>query len=93
MQKAPVIKRTVVTVDDRRAVVVLAKARKPEERLKLHDEVFIGRALKERMGWDTKTPASEDIRIVARQMAAAIPPIPPKVEAPKVETPAETVAA
>jgi hypothetical protein len=67
-------KRTVVTVDDRRAVIVLAraKARTPNEILKVPHEAFLRQALKARMGYTPKDSAPDSIKDAAKQMAASI---------------------
>lgn len=69
MQQAQV-KRTVVDVDTRRAVVVLARSRKPGEVADVNHETFIRNALKDRMGWPRRDPAPDTIKTAAKEMAA-----------------------
>lgn len=66
--------RTNVTVDDRRAVLVLAKNRKDSDILRVPQEAFIRNALKDRMGWPRREPAPEAVKLAAREMAKAIAP-------------------
>lgn len=61
-------KRTVVTVDDRRAVLTAAKARDAKAVAKVPHNVFIRQMLKERMGWTMKEPAPESAIAAANQM-------------------------
>jgi predicted type IV restriction endonuclease len=63
-------KRTTVDVDTRRAVIVVAKARKPKDVATVNHETFIRNALKDRMGWPRNEPAPETIKEAAKQMAA-----------------------
>lgn len=65
-------RKTVVDVDTRRAVIVVARGRKPAEVAKVPHESFIRNMLKERMGWPRREPAPETIKEAARQMAAAL---------------------
>jgi len=71
MQKQ-VIQRATVTVDDRRAVIVMARARKPNDVAKVPHEAFLRQQLKARMGYGTKDPAPQSIKDAAKQMAEAI---------------------
>ena len=64
--------RTVVTVDDRRAVLVAVKSRKPKDVAAVPNEAFIRNMLKDRMGWARKEPAPATILAVAKEMAAAV---------------------
>ncbi len=59
--------RSNVTVDDRRAVMPLARAFKPT--LKLNREQFIRNALKARLGWPEREPAPESVMAAVKQMA------------------------
>lgn len=69
MNKATV-KRTVVDIDTRRHVAVAAGARKPKDVAEVGHEQFIRNALKDRMGWPRREPASEEIKKAAREMTA-----------------------
>lgn len=66
--QATTLKRANVTVDDRRAVMPLARAFKPT--LKLNREQFIRNALKARLGWPEREPAPESVMVAVKQMAA-----------------------
>ncbi len=59
--------RSNVTVDDRRAVMPLARAFKPT--LKLNREQFIRNALKARLNWPEREPAPESVMAAVKQMA------------------------
>ena len=72
MQQQAQTKRTVVDVDTRRAVVVAARSRKPKEVAEVNHETFIRNALKDRMGWPRRDPASDAIKQAAKQMAASL---------------------
>lgn len=61
------IKRSNVTVDDRRAVLPLARAFKPT--FKETREQFIRNSLKARMGWPAREPAPEAVMVAVKQMA------------------------
>jgi len=74
------VKREKVTVDDRRAVIVLARGRKPADIAKVSQEAFIRQQLKARLGIAKEQPASDSIKEAAKQMAAALAPVPAKVE-------------
>ena len=78
------VKREKVTIDDRRAVIVLARSRKPADIAKVPQEAFLRQQLKARMGIAKDEPASESIKEAAKQMAAALAPAatPAKEEAP-----------
>ena len=65
-------RRANVTVDDRRAVLMLAKARKPRDVAAVPHEAFIRNTLKDRLGWARTTPAPQSILDAAKQMAQAI---------------------
>jgi len=69
--------RTNVTVDDRRAVLVVARGRKKADVAKIPQEAFIRRALKERLGIAFDQPAPDSVRLAAKQMAAALPVVVP----------------
>ena len=74
MLKATLVQRSNVTVDDRRAVFVAAKTRKPRDIAAVPNDVFIRNMLKDRMGWPRREPAPESIKAVTREMAAALRP-------------------
>ena len=65
-------KRTVVDVDTRRAVAMVARARKPRDVTTVNHETFIRNTLKDRMGWPRREPAPEAIKAVAKEMAAML---------------------
>lgn len=65
-----ITRRENVTVDDRRAVIVIANARKPRDVAEVGHEQFIRRALKTRLGWPQREPAPESVKKAAREMAA-----------------------
>lgn len=67
-----VAKRTNVTVDDRRAVIVQARGRKPKDVATMPHEAFIRNALKDRLGWPRRDPAPQAVLDAAKQMAAAV---------------------
>lgn len=67
---AQVQRRTTFGIDDRRAVMTLARGRDPKLALVVPHEAFIRNALKDRMGWPRKEPASEELKAAAREMAA-----------------------
>jgi hypothetical protein len=64
------VKRTTVDIDTRRSIVVIARARKPQEVAEVTHEQFIRNALKDKMGWPRREPAPESIKVAAREMAA-----------------------
>ena len=64
--------KTVVCADTRRAVFMIAKARRKDDVLKEKHEDFIRRMLKERMGWPKRDPAPQSIKDTAKEMAAII---------------------
>ncbi len=64
--------RTNVTIDDRRTVIVLSKARKPGDVAKVPHEAFLRQTLKTRMGFGPKEPAPDSIKQAAKDMAASI---------------------
>ncbi len=70
MHKQKVQRRNTVTIDDRRAVIVVARTRDPKLAAVVPHEAFIRNALKDRMGWPRKEPASEELKAAAREMAA-----------------------
>ena len=63
-------RRTIVDIDTRRRVFMIAKARKPADTAKVPHEAFIRNALKDALGWPRREPAPEQLKLVARQMAA-----------------------
>ena len=65
-------RRQTVTVEDRRAILVTARSRKPAEVAKIDDENFIRRQLKARLGWPQTEPAPASVKTAAKEMAAAI---------------------
>ncbi len=70
MRKQQIQRRTEVTIDDRRAVLVLARTRDPKLAAVVPHEAFIRNTLKDRMGWPRKEPASDQLKAAAREMAA-----------------------
>lgn len=72
MLKLAPTQRTVVTVDDRRAVFIAAKSRKDRDILAVPNEVFIRNMLKDRMGWARREPAPQSIKDVTREMVATL---------------------
>lgn len=67
-----VVKRTVICVDTKRTINMLAASRKPHEVAKEGHEQFIRNALKDKMGWPRRDPAPEVIKVAAREMAARL---------------------
>lgn len=65
-------KRTVVDIDTRRTVVMLARSRKPHEVAKEGHEKFVRNTLKDRMGWPRHEPSPEVIKQVAKEIAATL---------------------
>ena len=80
--------RTNVTVDDRRAVIVLARGRKLRDQVAVPQEVFIRRALKERLGLAFDAPAPDALKSAAKEMAASL-----AAEAARVHGRAQAAAA
>jgi len=70
--KTATLKRSNVTVDDRRKMIVMARARKPADVLKVNQETFLRQQLKTMMGWGQKEPAPQSIKDAAKDMAASI---------------------
>lgn len=66
------VKRPNVTIDDRRAVIVMARGRKPQDVAKVPHEAFIRNLLKNKLGWDRKEPASDSIKAAAKHLAESI---------------------
>ena len=64
--------RTTVNVDDRRAVLMATKFRKPRDVAAVPHEQFIRQFLKARMGFDRKDPAPQSVKDVAKQMSAVL---------------------
>jgi hypothetical protein len=61
--------RANVDIDTRRAVFMIAQARKPNDVTKQPHEAFIRNLLKDRLGWRRDEAAPESIKAVAKQMA------------------------
>ncbi len=62
-------RRTIVDADTRRAVFMIAGARKPVDVAKVPHEKFIRNLLKDRLGWPRNEPAPEQLKQVAASMA------------------------
>lgn len=69
LKTKPKVRRTTVTVEDSRAVMLLAKARKPKDIAVVKQEDFIRRELKSRLGWPQAEPASQALKDAARKIA------------------------
>lgn len=67
-----VTRKTVVCIDTRRSVNMLAQARKPGDVAKEGHEQFIRNTLKDKLGWPRREPAPESIKAAAREMAARL---------------------
>lgn len=65
-------KRTVVTVEDRRAVLQIARVRKPWEVAEVPHEQFIRRMLKTRLGFSKSEPASDSIKEATRHLVKVV---------------------
>jgi hypothetical protein len=63
-------RKTIVDVDTRRKVFMLAKGRKPADVAKVPHEAFIRNLLKDTLGWPRREPAPESVKAVAKEMAA-----------------------
>ena len=74
MNKFATAQRSNVTVDDRRAVFVAAKGRKPRDMVAVPNEAVIRHLLKDRMGWGHREPAPEALKAAAREIAASLKP-------------------
>ena len=74
MNKTSPAKRSNLTVEDRRAALVLTKSRKPADVAKVPHEVFIRQTLKARMGWPKNENAPKHVIEAAKQMAATLAP-------------------
>ena len=85
MLKLAPTQRTVVTVDDRRAVFIAAKSRTQRDILAVPNEVFIRNMLKDRMGWARREPAPQSIKDVTREMVATLKVAAAAVAAQKVQ--------
>ena len=72
MLKQVQVKRENVTVDDRRAVLVIAAARKPKDVNEVPHEAFIRNALKDRLNWPRREPAPQVLKEAAKHMAAGL---------------------
>lgn len=70
--KQAVAKRSVVQVEDRRAVLLVAKVRPLRDVAQVPHEQFIRNALKDKMGWPRREPASDSIKVAARELAAQL---------------------
>jgi hypothetical protein len=69
LKNATPAKRNTVDVDTRRAVIVIARNRKPKEVAEVNHETFIRNLLKDKMGWPRREPAPETIKAAARELA------------------------
>lgn len=69
LKNKPKVRRSTVTVEDSRAVLLLAKARKPADVKTVKQEDFIRRELKSRLGWPQNEPASDALKQAARKIA------------------------
>lgn len=67
--KQAIARRSVVQVEDRRAVLLVAKVRPLRDVAQVPHEQFIRNALKDKMGWPRREPASESIKAAARELA------------------------
>ncbi len=72
MKTKQIARRETVTVEDRRAVLMTAKGRKPQDMAKMDNETFIRRALKERMGVPHAQPAPESVKKAASELAGVL---------------------
>jgi hypothetical protein len=72
MQATNTVKRNTVDIDTRRAIISVARGRKPVDVNKVPHEQFIRNALKDKMGWPRNEPAPESIKAAAKQMAATL---------------------
>lgn len=64
--------RTNVTIDDRRAVIVLARGRSNADIVRVPQEAFIRRSLKERLGLSFDQPSPDSLKSAAKEMAASL---------------------
>ena len=64
--------RANVTVEDRRAVYVMAMGRKPADVAKVPHEQFLRNALKDRLNWPRREPAPEAVKTAVRDLAAQL---------------------
>lgn len=64
--------RSTVDIDTRRRVYMAAMARRPQDVVKVGHEAFIRNSLKDSLGWRRDQPAPEQIKAVAREMAALL---------------------
>jgi len=69
-QATAIARRSIVDIDTRRKIVVIARARKPQAVAVVAHEQFIRNALKDSMGWPRREPAPDSIKAAAREMAA-----------------------
>lgn len=65
-------KRANVTIDDRRAILVIASARKPKDVAEVPHEAFIRNALKDRLGWPRREPAPQQLKESAKHLAEGL---------------------
>jgi len=72
MLKQVQVKRENVTVDDRRAVLVIAAARKAKDVVEVPHEAFIRNALKDRLNWPRREPAPQVLKEAAKHMATGL---------------------
>lgn len=73
-KKPAVVKRSTVTVEDRRAVLLAAKGRTNNQKLGVTDEQFIRNQLKDRMGWPHREPSPPTILSATREIVAVLHP-------------------
>ena len=64
--------KTIVCADTRRAVFMIAKARRKDDVLKVKHEDFVRQLLKDRMGWPKREPAPQSIKDTAKEIAATL---------------------
>ena len=74
MNKFATTKRSNLTVEDRRAALVLTRSRKPADVARVPHEVFIRQTLKARLGWPKNENAPKHVIEAAKQMAATLTP-------------------
>lgn len=64
--------RTNVTIDDRRAVIVLARGRSNADIVRVPQEDFIRRSLKARLGIAFDQPSPDSLKSAAKELAASL---------------------
>ena len=74
-KKPQVIKRSTVTVEDRRVVLIATKARKADEVAKVPHEVFLRHELMVRLGWPVREPAPASVLAAVKEMAEKLKPV------------------